>query len=67
MVVPFPDDLFVTGDLEGLLAAEARAKEAAGTVSVWQALRLRNVWLLALGIFAANTGGYALAFWRRRR
>ena len=49
--------------LEGLLAAEARAKEGAGRTSVWQALRLRNVWLLALGIFATNTGGYALAFW----
>jgi ACS family tartrate transporter-like MFS transporter len=49
--------------LEGLLAAEARAKEAAGAATVWQALRLRNVWLLALGIFATNTGGYALGFW----
>ncbi len=49
--------------LEGTLAAEARAKEAAGGATVWQALRLRNVWLLALGIFATNTGGYALAFW----
>jgi ACS family tartrate transporter-like MFS transporter len=49
--------------LEGLLAAEARAKESAGRTNVWQALRLRNVWLLALGIFATNTGGYALGFW----
>lgn len=49
--------------LEGQLAAEAKAKEAAGASTVWQALRLRNVWLLALGIFATNTGGYALAFW----
>lgn len=49
--------------LEGLLAAEARAKEATGRVTVWQALRLPNVWLLALGIFATNTGGYALGFW----
>lgn len=49
--------------LEGILAAEARAKEMAGAGTVWQALRLRNVWLLALGIFATNTGGYALAFW----
>lgn len=49
--------------LEGKLAEEARAKEAAGASTVWQALRLRNVWLLALGIFATNTGGYALAFW----
>ena len=49
--------------LEGQLAAEARAKDSGGGTTVWQALRLRNVWLLALGIFAANTGGYALAFW----
>ena len=49
--------------LEEELAAEARAKESTGAVTVWQALRLRNVWLLALGIFATNTGGYALGFW----
>lgn len=49
--------------LEGLLAAEARAKEVQGRVTIRQALRERNVWLLALGIFAANTGGYALTFW----
>ena len=49
--------------LEGQLADEARAKDFGGGTTVWQALRLRNVWLLALGIFAANTGGYALAFW----
>jgi len=49
--------------LTKLLEAEARAKEGEGKISVWQALRLRNVWLLILGIFAANTGGYALGFW----
>jgi len=49
--------------LEGVLAEEARVKEGAGRVTVWEALRLRNVWLLALGIFATNTGGYALGFW----
>ena len=49
--------------LEGVLATEARAKEGPNKIRVWQALRLRNVWLLALSIFAANTGGYALAFW----
>ncbi len=47
--------------LAGVLAAEARTKEA--STSLWHVLRLRNVWLLALGIFATNTGGYALAFW----
>jgi len=49
--------------LEGVLAAEARAKEGANKIRIWQALRTRNVWLLALSIFATNTGGYALAFW----
>ena len=49
--------------LEAALETEAQAKEGVNKISVWQALRLRNVWLLALGIFATNTGGYALAFW----
>lgn len=49
--------------LEGALADEMRAKENGGALDVWQVLSLRNVWLLALGIFATNTGGYALAFW----
>ena len=49
--------------LENRLAEEARAKEALGPMNVWTALKMRNVWLLALGIFATNTGGYALAFW----
>jgi len=45
------------------LDAEARAKDAIGKTTYWQALRLRNVWLLTLGIFTTNTGGYALTFW----
>jgi ACS family tartrate transporter-like MFS transporter len=49
--------------LEGVLAEEARAKEAVKKITIGKALLLPNVWLLALGIFAANTGGYALAFW----
>jgi MFS transporter, ACS family, tartrate transporter len=49
--------------LTAQLEAEANAKKIAGDISVWQALRLRNVWLLALGIFATNTGGYAFTFW----
>jgi ACS family tartrate transporter-like MFS transporter len=49
--------------LEGLLEAEARAKKGTDQIRVWQVLRMRNVWLLALSIFAANTGGYALTFW----
>jgi len=49
--------------LETELAAEARAKESVAKISITQALRLREVWLLALGIFATNTGGYAMGFW----
>jgi MFS transporter, ACS family, tartrate transporter len=49
--------------LESVLAAEAAAKESVGKISIGQALRLRNVWLLALGIFATNLGGYSLTFW----
>jgi len=49
--------------LEGTLASEAHATEAHHPFTVAQALRTRNVCLLALGIFAANTGGYALTFW----
>jgi ACS family tartrate transporter-like MFS transporter len=49
--------------LEGQLAAEAQAKQGSGDESLWRVLRLPTVWLLALGIFATNTGGYALAFW----
>jgi ACS family tartrate transporter-like MFS transporter len=49
--------------LQTRLEEEARAKLAAGEMSIGQALRLRNVWWLALGIFATNTGGYAFGFW----
>jgi sugar phosphate permease len=49
--------------LEGVMAEEARAKESLRPSTIGAALRTRNVWLLALGIFAANTGGYALTFW----
>lgn len=49
--------------LEGALAAEGRAKEVTGRLSVWQSLRLPNVWWLGLGILITNTGGYALVFW----
>lgn len=37
------------------------AKTGAGTIRA--ALTQPTVWLLALGIFATNMGGYALAFW----
>jgi len=49
--------------LEATLAAEARVTESRRPFTIAQALRTRNVWLLSLGIFAANTGGYALTFW----
>jgi len=49
--------------LEGVLADEASAKESAQRFTIGEALRTRSVWLLALGIFATNTGGYALSFW----
>lgn len=49
--------------LEGTLEAERRATAAAGGVTLWQALRSPAVWLLALGILATNTGGYALGLW----
>jgi ACS family tartrate transporter-like MFS transporter len=49
--------------LQGKLDAEAETKKIARDITVWEALRLRNVWLLALGIFATNTGGYAFGFW----
>jgi ACS family tartrate transporter-like MFS transporter len=47
-------------------ALDAERKEAAaniGTISLGQALKMREVWLLALGIFATNIGGYAFVFW----
>lgn len=49
--------------LEGTLEAERREAAAGGAVSVRQVLRRPTVWLLALGIMAANTGGYALVLW----
>src|SRR5258706_15331100 len=39
------------------LQREADAKRNQADIGVWQALRLPSVWLLALGIFATNTGG----------
>lgn len=49
--------------LEGALAAEASAKLGDKHISFRHVLGTRNVWLLAFGIFATNTGGYALSFW----
>jgi MFS transporter, ACS family, tartrate transporter len=49
--------------LESTLEAERREVAAAGTMRIRDALRLPAVWLLALGIFLTNLGGYAFAFW----
>jgi MFS transporter, ACS family, tartrate transporter len=48
--------------VETLAEDRRRAKEAGGE-TLSQALSRPTVWLLALGILAANTGGYALVFW----
>src|SRR4051812_34879287 len=49
--------------LENALAAERRETAGAEPMTLGRALRQPTVWLLALGIMAINTGGYALAFW----
>jgi ACS family tartrate transporter-like MFS transporter len=45
------------------LDAEAKLKTSGHGESLMNVLKVRNVWMLALGIFATNTGGYALSFW----
>jgi ACS family tartrate transporter-like MFS transporter len=45
------------------LAAERREAAVLGAVTLRQALGQPTVWLLALGILATNTGGYAMLFW----
>jgi ACS family tartrate transporter-like MFS transporter len=45
------------------LGAEKDAKTALGHVSIWQALRQRNVLILAVALCLANLGGYAFIFW----
>lgn len=49
--------------LDGELDAERRATVAAGTASLGQALRARNVWMLALALLATNIAGYIYVFW----
>jgi ACS family tartrate transporter-like MFS transporter len=49
--------------LESTLQAERREAAVAGGFTLSQALRRPTVWLLALAILVANTGGYALLFW----
>ena len=49
--------------LEGDAGGGAPERGGRGGRDAWQALRPPAVWLLALGILATNTGGYACVFW----
>ena len=49
--------------LETTLEAERRETAAQGVMRMRDVLRFRTVWLLALGIFFTNIGGYAFVFW----
>ena len=49
--------------LEQTLAAERADVAGNNEMTLGSALRQRTVWVLALGIMAVNTGGYALVFW----
>ncbi len=49
--------------LEGTLESERKAAAVEGNTTVLMALQQPTVWLLALSIFAVNTGGYALSYW----
>ncbi len=50
---------WITAELE----AEKTQKKAHSHVSIWAALRQRNVLLLAFALCAANAGGIAFQFW----
>ncbi len=45
------------------LEREKEARQTAHTLSVWQALKHRNVLLLAVGYFCAVTSAYGFNFW----
>ncbi|HEV3025923.1 MAG TPA: MFS transporter [Planctomycetota bacterium] len=45
------------------LEKESELKKSVGSLSVGQALRHRNVWLLALALSAANAGSQGFNFW----
>jgi ACS family tartrate transporter-like MFS transporter len=49
--------------LEQTLESERRQSAGIGRVSFGQVLMMPAVWILALGILATNTGGYALGYW----
>lgn len=49
--------------LEDALEADRRASSGGATVTLRQALKMRNVWLLALALLATNIGGYVFIYW----
>ncbi len=49
--------------LENELAAESAAKSLHQQMGIWDALRLKTVWQLVIGVMIGNSGGYALTFW----
>ncbi len=49
--------------LESTLEAERNETAATGTVTLKQALKTRNVWMLALALLATNMGGYVFVYW----
>lgn len=49
--------------LDATLAEEREQTAGVGKMRTRDALKLPAVWLLALGIFATNLGGYAFVFW----
>lgn len=49
--------------LEQTLQRERTDVASAGATTLRQALKQPALWLLALGIFATNTGGYGMGFW----
>jgi ACS family tartrate transporter-like MFS transporter len=49
--------------IAGELEKESELKKSAGSLTVGQALRHRNVWFLALALCAANAGSQGFTFW----
>ncbi len=49
--------------LEQTLEAERREAARIGGVTLKEAIGQPTVWILAMGIFVTNVGGYALVFW----
>ncbi len=49
--------------IEKTLEAERLTKRASEHVTIWQALRHRNVILLGLAMFAGNVNSYTFVFW----